>query len=330
MLRFLVRRVTYLVVLVVVSTTAAYVLAATQLHPRSRYEGRNPPPPEATVDAALDALNMNDKRPLAERFGRWSGSILRGDLGRTVDNIPLNEEIGRRMWVSLRLLLVGSLIGTLLGVAAGAYGAVHQYRLDDRLLALFSFVILSIPVVVLAVLLKNAGIALNNALGFTGDVKLLYTTGEMTPGLDPWSWAGVTDRLAHLVLPSLVLIAGSVAFYSRYQRNAMLDVLGSDFLRTARAKGLRRARALVTHGLRTALIPMATFFAYQFALLFVGATFTEKIFGWHGMGEFFVDSVIKQDVNAVAAVTLFVGVLVLIAGFLSDLAYAALDPRVRV
>jgi len=95
-------------------------------------------------------------------------------------------------------------------------------------------------------------------------------------------------------------------------------------------KGLRRWRALVTHGLRTALIPMATFFAYQFALLFVGATFTEKIFGWHGMGEFFVDSIVKNDVNSVAGVTLFVAILVLVAGFLSDLVYAALDPRVRV
>ena len=103
----------------------------------------------------------------------------------------------------------------------------------------------------------------------------------------------------------------------------------SDFLRTARAKGLRRSRALIKHGLRTALIPMATFFAYQFALLFVGATFTERIFGWHGMGEYFVDSIIKNDVNSVAAVTLFVAVLVLIAGFLADLAYAMLDPRVR-
>jgi peptide/nickel transport system permease protein len=330
MLRFLFRRLAYLLVLVVVSTTAAYVLAATQLNPRSRYEGRNPPPPEDVVDQALDALNMNDKRPLAERLTRWAGGIVRGDLGRTVDDIAVNDELSRRMWVSLRLLFVGALVGTCLGVAAGAHGAVHQYRLDDRLLALFSFVVLSTPVVVLAVLLKNAGITLNNVLGFAGDAKLLYTTGEITPGIDPWSWSGVGDRLAHLVLPSLVLIAHSVAFYSRYQRNAMLDVLGSDFLRTARAKGLRRARALVTHGLRTALIPMATFFAYQFALLFVGATFTEKIFGWHGMGEFFVDSVIKNDVNAVAGVTLFVGVLVLIAGFLSDLAYAALDPRVRV
>ena len=330
MLRFLLRRLTYLVVLVLISTTAAYVLAATQLNPRSRYEGRNPPPPEEVVDLALDAVNMNDKRPLADRFARWAGGILQGDLGRTVDNTSVNEEISRRMWVSLRLLLIGSLVGTLIGVAAGAYGAVHQYRLDDRLLAVLSFVILSTPVVVLAVLLKNAGIALNDALGFTGDVKLLYTTGEITPGLDPWSREGIVDRLAHLVLPSLSLMLGSIAFYSRYQRNAMLDVLGSDFLRTARAKGLRRGRALVTHGLRTALIPMATFFAYQFALLFVGATFTERIFGWHGMGEFFVDAVTRQDVNAVAGVTLFVGVLVLVAGFLSDLAYAALDPRVRV
>ena len=330
MARFLVRRFAYLLVLVVVSTSVAYLLAATQLNPRSRYEGRNPPPPAAVVDAALDAINMNDKTPLAERFGRWMRGVVRGDFGRTIDNTSVNAEFGRRVFVSLRLLLIGSLAGTLLGVAAGAYGAVHQYRISDRTLTVFSFVVLSIPVVVLAVLLKNAGIGVNNLLGFTGETKLLYTTGEITPGLATWSWDGIVNRLAHLVLPSLVLAAVATAYYGRYQRNAMLDVLGSDFLRTARAKGLSRSRALVKHGLRTALIPMATFFAYEFALLFVGATFTEKIFGWHGMGEYFVDSVTKNDVNSVAAVTLFVAVLVLAAGFLADVAYALLDPRVRV
>jgi peptide/nickel transport system permease protein len=330
MTKFLLRRLVYLVLLVVVSTSVAYLLAATQLNPRSRYEGRNPPPPSDVVDSALDAVNMNDKTPVMVRFGRWVGGLVHGDLGRTIDNTPVNEELGRRMWVSLRLLLIGSLLGTLLGVAAGAYGAVKQYQTSDYLLAVFSFVTLSIPVVVLAVLFKNAGIGLNNALGFTGDTKLLYTTGEITPGLEFWSWYGLANRLAHLVLPSLVLIAVAVAFYGRYQRNAMLDVLGSDFLRTAQAKGLGRSRALIKHGLRTALIPMATFFAYEFALLFVGATFTEKVFAWHGMGEYFVDSVTKNDVNSVAGVTLFVAVLVLIAGFLSDVAYAALDPRVRV
>jgi len=323
---FLLRRLLYLLCLVVLSTSAAYLLAATQLNPRARYEGRNPPPPAAVVDATLDALNMNDKVPVATRFGTWARHLVHGDLGRTVDNQSVNTEISRRMWVSLRLVLVGAFVGTALGVAAGAYGAVKQYQLSDRLLTVFSFVVLSIPAVVLGVLFKNAGIGVNNTLGF----KLLYTTGEMTPGLAPWSWAGLLNRAEHLVLPSLVLIVIAVAFYGRYQRNAMLDVLGSDFLRTARAKGLSRSRALIKHGLRTALIPMATFFAYEFALLFVGATFTERLFGWHGMGEYFVESVTKNDVNSVAGVTLFVGALVLIAGFLSDIAYAALDPRVRV
>jgi peptide/nickel transport system permease protein len=327
---FLLRRLLYLLVLVVVSTSGAYLLAATQLNPRARYEGRNPPPPPAVVDAALDALNMNDKVPVLKRFGRWADGILHGDLGRTIDNQPVNAEISRRMWVSLRLVLAGSIIGTLLGVAAGAYGAVKQYQVSDRLITIFSFVVLSIPAVVLGVLFKNAGIGINKALGFTEGTRLLYTTGEITPGMDPWSWAGFVNRLAHMALPSAVLIVIAIAFYGRYQRNAMLDVLGSDFLRTARAKGLSRSRALVKHGLRTALIPMATFFAYELALLFVGATFTEKLFGWHGMGEYFVDAVTKNDVNSVAGVTLFVGVLVLLAGFLSDVAYAALDPRVRV
>ncbi len=323
---FLLRRLLYLICLVVIATSASYFLAATQLNPRARYEGRNPPPPSAVVDATLDQLNMNDKVPVLTRYRRWAGDLLRGNLGRTIDNQPVNDEIGRRMWVSLRLVLIGALVGTFLGVAAGAYGAVKQYQLSDRLLTVFSFVTLSIPAVVLGVLFKNAGIGINNLLGF----RLLYTTGEMTPGLDPWTVTGLLNRTAHLVLPSLVLIVIAVAFYGRYQRNAMLDVLGSDFLRTARAKGLSRTRALIKHGLRTALIPMATFFAYEFALLFVGATFTERLFGWHGMGEYFVNSVTKNDVNSVAGVTLFVGVLVLIAGFLSDLAYAALDPRVRV
>jgi peptide/nickel transport system permease protein len=330
MARFLLRRFAYLIVLVAIATSVAYLLAATQLNPRARYEGRNPPPPPAVVDAALDAVNMNDKTPLAERFGRWMSGVIRGDFGRTIDNTSVNEEFGRRVLVSLRLLLLGSVVGTLLGIAVGAYGAVHQYRWTDRTLTLFSFVILSTPVIVLAVLVKNFGIELNNLLGFTGETKLLYTTGEITPGLDSWSWDGIVNRIAHLILPTFVLALGSIAFYGRYQRNAMLDVLSSDFLRTARAKGLKRWEALIKHGLRTALIPMATFFAYQFTLLFVGATFTERIFGWHGMGEYFVDSVTKSDVNSVAAVTLFVAVLVLIAGFVADIAYALLDPRVRV
>jgi len=326
---FLARRFVYFAVLIALATSVAYVLAATQLNPRSNFAGRNPPPAPEVVDAKLDAVNMNNHRPLILRVGHWANGVVHGDLGRTIDGGSVNDELGRRMWVSLRLLLVGSTIGTLVGVALGAYGAVKQYRLADHVLTVAAFVLLSVPIVVLAVMVKNGGIYANQATG-NADHPLVYTTGEITPGLPSWSWAGITDRVAHLVLPSLVLVLAGFAFFSRYQRNAMLDVLGSDFLRTAQAKGLRRTRALVKHGLRTALIPVSTFFAYQTALLFVGQIFVESQFGWHGLGEWFVQSITKNDVNAVAGVTLFVAVLVLIAGVLSDLAYVALDPRVRV
>jgi peptide/nickel transport system permease protein len=325
---FGVGRLLHAIMLVVVSSSVAYLLAATQLNPRSRYEGRSPAPPPAAVDAALSALNMNDKTSVAVRYGRWAAGIVYGDLGRTIDGDFVYDELGRRAWVSLRLMLIGAVIGAIVGVAAGLLSAAAQHSAVDHALGVWSFVTLSTPVVVLAVVLKNAGIVLNEALGSTGDRKLLYTIGESTPGLDAWSWPGFLDRIGHLALPSAVLIAVSAAFYSRYQRSAMLDVMSSDFLRTAQAKGLRRWRALVTHGLRVAIVPMTPLLAFDLALLFVGTTFVERIFGWHGVGEYFVDAVTTHDVNSVAGVTLFASVLVVGAGFLSDLASAALDPRI--
>ncbi|HVS42477.1 MAG TPA: ABC transporter permease [Candidatus Dormibacteraeota bacterium] len=326
MARFLLRRLLNYVVLVAMATTLGYFLAGTTLHPRSNYEGRNPPLSASSINRQLDDLNLNDHTPIVRRFGRWLGGVVHGDFGKTVTGDSVTAEMGRRIGVSLRLLVIGSFLGGLLGVGVGVLGAVRQYHFSDHASAVLSFVILSTPVFLVAVLLKLAALNLNQVTG----VQLLDYTGEYTPGLSG-GWAHLLlDRVRHLILPTLSIVLGQIAFYSRYQRNAMLDVLGSDFLRTAQAKGLRRNRALIKHGLRTALIPMATFFAYNFGLLITGATFTEKIFGWHGMGEWFVDSVTTNDVNAVVTVTLFVAVLVLIAGMLSDLAYAALDPRVRI
>jgi peptide/nickel transport system permease protein len=128
---FLLRRLFYLVLLVLISTSVAYLLAATQLNPRSRYEGRNPPPPEAVVDSVLEAVNMNDKTPLPERFMRWTRGVVRGDLGRTIENNSVNEELGRRMWVSLRLLLIGALLG-LGGACGSASGCCSSARCSAR------------------------------------------------------------------------------------------------------------------------------------------------------------------------------------------------------
>lgn len=322
---FLLRRLVNYVVLVLIATTLAYFLAAASLNPRANFEGRNPPPPARVVDAQLTELNLNDKTPLVHRYATWMTGVVHGDFGRTWDGNSVNAEMARRMGVSLRLLLIGTVVGGVLGVAVGAWSAIKQYQPSDHVITVASFVVLSIPVFVLAVLLQLSAVKVNNAVGH----QVFQYSGEYTPGLEGGWLAHLGDRVQHLVLPTLTVVLGQIAILGRYQRNVMLDVLGSDFVRTALAKGLRRHTALVKHALRVALIPAATFFAYSFALLLVGATFTEKIFGWHGMGEWFVNSVTSNDVNAVAAINCFVAVLVLIAGLLSDLAYVVLDPRVR-
>ncbi|WP_433253652.1 ABC transporter permease [Streptosporangium sp. CA-135522] len=321
---YLLKRLVSNVLLVAIAASMAYFLAATSLHPRAKYEGRQPPVAEAVVDATLNDYNLNDKTPVFERYVTWVSGLAHGDFGKTWEGKSVNGEMGRRIGVSLRLLLIGTIIGSGIGVAVGAYAAVKQYSISDRAIGVTSFVIMAIPVFVTATMLTIAAVKLNDVLGFT----LLEYTGEYNPALS--GWEQFTNRLNHLILPTISLSLGQVAFYSRIQRNMMLDVLGQDFVRTARAKGLSRRKALFKHALRTALVPAATYFAFTFGTLLTGATFTEKIFGWHGMGAWLVDSIQQNDTNSVAAVSLFAAVCVLVAGLLSDLAVAALDPRVRV
>ncbi|GAA4986567.1 peptide/nickel transport system permease protein [Nonomuraea thailandensis] len=322
--KYLLRRLAINVILVAIAASLAYILAASTMSPRGAYEGRQPPVAEEVIDATLDAYNLNDKTPVLERYATWAKGVVTGDFGRTWNGGSVNDEMGRRIMVSARLLLIGTLLGFAVGVALGAFSAVKQYKLSDRLIGVTSFVIMAIPVFVLATLLAIGTYNLNRGLGFT----LIEYTGEYNPQLSGWDQ--FLNRLNHLILPTISLSLGSIAFYSRIQRNMMLDVLNQDFVRTAIAKGLPRRKALIKHALRTALIPSATYFAFAFGTMFTGATFTEKIFAWHGMGAWLVDSINQNDVNSVAAVTFFAAVCVLAASFLSDLLVAALDPRVRV
>jgi peptide/nickel transport system permease protein len=160
--------------------------------------------------------------------------------------------------------------------------------------------------------------------------RVFEYSGQYNPALNGGFFSHFGDRLNHLLLPTITLLLAGASYLMLYQRNAMLDVLGSDYVRTARAKGLRRGTALRRHALRTALIPSVTLFTYAFATIFVGATFTEVIYGWHGMGEWFIQSIQSSDTNAVAAITAIVAILVLFASMLQDIVVGILDPRVRV
>ncbi|MEU4514846.1 ABC transporter permease [Nonomuraea wenchangensis] len=323
---FLVRRLLGYTVLVVVAASLSYLLAAVALDPRSNYADRTPKPPPAVVDAQLSALNLNDKVPLLQRYATWAGGVVRGDFGRTITGSPVGDDLRRRMGVTFRLVILGVFFGSLIGVLAGALAAVRQYGWFDRLSTGLSFVVLAVPVVVVAnMLILLASWANERVFGH----QVLLVSGEYTDGLTTGFWGRAVDRVQHLVLPTISLSVGLAAVFSRYQRNMMLDVLGADYVRTAVAKGLSRRKALVRHALRTALIPVATYFAFTFGALLTGATFTEKIFGWHGLGEQLINSIFSNDVNTVAAISLLAGVAVLCASLAADLLHAALDPRVR-
>jgi peptide/nickel transport system permease protein len=324
MIPFLLRRLLNYLVLLVLASFLAFCLASLTFHPLDSFIERHPQPPAEAIHAKAVELGLD--KPVPIRYAEWAAGVVRGDFGTTVTGHPVAQELWPRVGVSFRLVLIGSLVGTLAGVVLGAWGAVRQYRLSDRVITVLSLIVLSIPSFVLAGLLILAALRVNNLAG----VRIFAYTGETSPIPPGGVWDQFVDRARHIVLPSLTLALGAAASFSRYQRNAMLDVLSEDFIRTARAKGLTRRRALFKHGLRTALIPLATLFAYGVSGLVVGAVFVEKIFGWHGMGEWVVQAIQGQDTHIVATITLFTGAALLFAGLLSDIIYAALDPRVRV
>lgn len=324
MAAFLLRRLARHVVLAALAMSAAYLLAAVALDPRAGYEGRASPPPEAVVDARLTALNLNDRTPLADRYLTWAGGVLRGDLGRTWDGEPVGPELRRRLGASLRLMLPGAALGCVLGVLLGAWAAVRHGRAADRIVTLGSCVLLAVPVFVLAIVLQLLAGEVNELAG----ARLFVWAGESTPGA-PGGAAGLADRVRHLLLPTAAVALAQLAVFCRYQRGLMLDVLHAGHVRTARAKGLRRRSALLRHGLPTALVPMAAYLPYASGLLVIGGVFTEKAFGWHGMGEWLTGSVARGDVNAVAAIGCAAAGGMLLAGAAADVLHGVLDPRVR-
>ena len=324
MTRFLTRRLLNYVVLLGVVSFLTFALTSLTFNPLDSLLERNPRPPQSVIDAKAAELDLD--KPIPVRYANWVSGAVRGDFGTTVGGQPVSDELWRRIGVSLRLVLIGSVLGTVVGVVVGAWGAIRQYRLSDRVITVLSLLILSAPTFVIANLLILGALKVNTILG----VQVFEYTGETSPDAIGGTLNRLVDRLQHLILPTFTLALASIAGFSRYQRNAMLDVLGQDFIRTARAKGLTRRRALFKHGLRTALIPMATLFAYSVGGLFTGAVFVEQIFGWHGVGEWVIQGVASQDTNIVVAIVMFFGVVILLAGLLSDVIYAVLDPRVRV
>ena len=318
MLPYLARRIANYAVLLFIATSLAYLLASASLDPSALWNRQDPSLNWDAIHTNLVKYNISHDMPVWDRYVTWLRNVvLHWDWGRTPKGELINTLIGTKIFVSVRLVFLGAAIGMVGGVALGAWTATRQYRFSDRAISLISMIIISTPAMVIAILLQVLAVQINRSSGF----QIFEFTGE---------GEGALGRLQHLLLPTLSMSLGGIASYSRFQRNLMLDTLGADYVRTARAKGLIKRKALTRHALRTALIPMATYFAFALATLFTGAAITERVYGWHGMGEYSISAISGMDINGVTAVVAFSGLCTLTGALLSDVFVAIVDPRVRV
>ncbi|MFK7993121.1 MAG: ABC transporter permease [Granulosicoccus sp.] len=323
---YLLKRLFNYAILLVIATNLSWLLAVTQLNPRSLYEVANPPIDPISIENNLRSRNLSDQVPLAERWLIWSsGIVLDWNWGQSPRGGNIGEEIERRIWVSVRLITAGSLLGAALGVLLGTWTASRQYQFSDRTFTFLALLGLSIPSFVIASVLQVLATGFNSVTG----TRFFEFVGE-TGAHGDWFGASFIDRLQHLMLPTIALTILGAAFFSRIQRSVMLDSLHSGFVRTARAKGLTRAQAIKKHALRVSLIPTCTYFAFSVATLFVGAAFMEIIFSFHGMGDYAVKTILGHDVHGAVATAAFGGACVLLGALLADFMVAWLDPRVRL
>jgi peptide/nickel transport system permease protein len=277
--------------------------------------------PNLTAEDArrLKALHGLD-RPVLERYGAWAMAALSGDLGYSrAFGQPVLAVIAPRLANTVLLMSLGFGLALAIALPVGVLAARRPGSLADRAVNLACFAGISLPTFWLALIL---------ILVFAVTLGVLPASGLGTVGQRFGFWEGVADRAAHLVLPVATLAIVNIAGYTRYLRAAMIEALGEDYVRTARAKGLSETRVLWRHALRNALLPVVTIAALEFGVLFSGALVTETMFAYPGMGKLIYDAILGNDFNLALAGLLLATLVTLIANLAADIAYAWLDPRI--
>lgn len=324
MLAYAVRRILVSVPILAIATFVVFVMVSLSGDPLSELKTRNPPPPPRTLELEAQRLHLDE--PLLARYWHWLTGVIHGDFGPSVQSTQaIGPELAARFLVTFRLIAVAMLLAVVLAVLVGVISAVKQYSGTDYTFTFFGFLFLAMPSFWFAILLKEASISFNDAVGR----QVLFTIGDSSVYVEGGAWATITDIVGHMILPTISLALLSFAAWSRFQRAAMLEVLNSDYVRLARAKGLRRGTVMTRHALRTALIPLTTVTALDLGAIISGAIVTENVYQWRGAGSFLLESVQRYDVYAVAGWLLIAATFVILFNLAADLLYAVLDPRIR-
>lgn len=260
--------------------------------------------------------NMGLSGPVIVRYFRWLNQLLHGNMGTSLITFqPVWEMIKARIGPTLLLMGTSLLLSIIIGVALGCFSAVKQYSIADYILTVISFIGRSLPVFFVGMFFVYL-LALKNPI-------------FPTSGMHKMGHSDFADLMKHLFLPCLSLSILRIAEFLRYSRASMLEVLNSDFMWTARSKGIGEGRVLRKHALRNALIPIITLVGINIPVLFSGAIMIEQVFQWPGLGTLFNSAVTQRDLSLLMGLCLFSSIVVMVSNLLTDIAYAIVDPRIR-
>jgi peptide/nickel transport system permease protein len=261
-------------------------------------------------------------KPLPVQLGVYLGKVLSGDLGYSyIFNLPVTTMIGERVPATLLLVLSSVLLAFVVGTALGVMSSRKPNGLLSQFITVLSMVGFAAPVFWMGIML---------VILFASVWPILPVSGMRA--VDSSDTGGIRDMLdvaQHLVLPTVTLSLVYLAQYSRLARSSMLDVLGSDFIRTARAKGLADRVVLYKHALRNALLPVVTVLGLQFGNVMAGAILVETVFNWPGLGRLAYESVVRRDYPTILGVLLFSSIVVIVMNLATDLCYRLIDPRIK-
>lgn len=261
--------------------------------------------------------NFGLDKPLPIQYLSWLWDTVRGDLGRSYsfNNQPVLDLITNRMWGTIQLQGISLFIALSLAIPIGILSATRQYTLPDHLVTVGSFIGLAVPNFWLALLLQ---VWIGVQLGWLPVLSSNQASADFP------------ERLRYFILPVLVLALPSIAYFARFMRSAMLEVINQDYVTVARAKGLGPRPVLYRHALRNALIPMITVIGLQLPQILSGAVIIEQIFAWPGLGDLAFQAIGRRDYPVILGVTLFAGAAVMVVSVLVDFIYVLVDPRVKL
>ncbi len=318
MLRFLVRRLALGLLIMWLISLAVFALFFIAPNDVARTLAGRQATPETV---ALISARLGLDQPIWRQYLDFLGKALHGDLGYDYyHQVPVTTIMAQALPITLSLVVGGAIIWLVMGVFNGVVSAIRPRSFTDRSLTVFSLFFYSMPTFFLGLLLLFFLYYQLTVAGYP-----LFPAGGYAPlseGLGPW--------VQHLILPWFTLALVSAATYTRLTRASMLEVLGEDYVRTARAKGIRESRVITRHALRSAMTPVVTQFGIDVGALVGGVVVTETVFSLPGLGKTSIDAINQQDLPVIIGIVLFASFAVVVANIVVDMFYAVLDPRVRL